>query len=89
MASQNPAHEGIPPAFRGSAPAAASFIGLDDSQVLKVATAAFQAAQRMPPGSPARERQWARFDDAMSELAGRGLRHILRKLRERGEIDGE
>lgn len=85
MVSQNPAQEGIPPAFRGRVPAAASFVGLDDRQVLGIAQAAMLSAQNLPIGTRDRDRQWARFDDAMSELAGRGLRHILRKLRERGE----
>lgn len=80
-----PGPEGIPPAFRARLPAAASFLGMDDGQVLKVATAAFAAAQALPVGSAAREAQWARFDDAMGEMAGRGLRHVLAKLREHGE----
>jgi hypothetical protein len=83
--TSRPGPEGVPPAFRGRAPAAASFIGLNDGQVLKIATAAFTAAQALPVGSAARARQWARFDDAMGELAGRGLRHVLAKLRERDE----
>lgn len=81
-----PAGGGVPAAFRGKVRAAAGFIGLDDHQVLAVATAAFHGAQALPIGSRARAGQWERFDDAMAELAGRGLQHILRKLRERGAL---
>jgi hypothetical protein len=87
-----PDGERTPAAFlarRANGPApAASFIGLDDEQVLKIATAAFTAAQAEQVGSTARARQWARFDGAMGELAGRGMRHVLAKLRERDEAAG-
>jgi len=79
---------GIPAAFGGPLPAAASFLGLTDDQVLKIAQSAMMSAQALPLGA-ARVRQWARFDDAMSELAGRGLRHVLAKLRERDEAAGQ
>lgn len=79
--------DGIPPAFRRLRDSP-SFIGLDDKQVLQIATAAFHAAQTLPLPSRGRAEQWSRFDDAMSELAGRGLRHMLRKLRERGALAG-
>lgn len=77
--------EDTPAAFR-RIPAAASFIGLDDDQVLNIARAALVTVQTFPVGSPQREAQWARFDNAMAELAGRGLRHVLAKLRERGDL---
>ena len=65
----------VPPAFQARAPKAASFIGLEDDQVLKLAAIAY------------RKHDWARFDDAMAELAGRAQRHILAKLREQGALD--
>ena len=82
--ARNP--DDIPPAFRGAVPKAASFIGLDDAQVLRAAEHAFHVAQALPLGSPARATEWARFDDAMAELAARGLRHILARLRDQGNL---
>lgn len=77
---------GVPPAFRRRP----SFVGLDDHQVLSIAAAALGTAQLLPIGSSARAGQWERFDEAMSELTGRGLRHVLRELRGRGGLtDGQ
>ena len=73
----------VPAAFRRMPPA---FVGLEDDQVLKVAASALLTVQRLPVHSAARAEQWRRFDDAMSELTGRGLRHILRELRARGAL---
>jgi hypothetical protein len=90
--SGRPGPEGQTPAAflarRANGPAPAGFIGLTDDAVLKIATAAFNAAQLLPIGGRDRKAEWARFDGAMAELAGRGLRHVLAKLREHGEAAG-
>lgn len=74
----------IPPAFRRRG--AGGFIGQDDAAVLKAAAVAMSAVMSMVIGSPARAEQWQRFDDAMGELASRGMHDILTKLRDRGEL---
>jgi hypothetical protein len=76
--------EGIPPAFRGAGQP--SFIGLTDEQVMEVARHHFHMAPAFPLASRQRAAAWGMFDDAMAELSARGLRHVLRKLRERGEL---
>ena len=81
----NEPSNGIPAAYQRKR---RSFIGLNDGQVLQVAQTAYRAAQTLPAGSRARDAQWAKFDDAMAELAGRGLRHILAKIREREATGG-
>ena len=77
--------DGVPSAFRRQQ---ASFVGHDDAQVLKLAASALMTAQRLPLHSRGRAEQWSRFDDAMSELTARGIRHVLAKLRECGELAG-
>ena len=78
--------EHIPPAFRKRRP---SYTGLDDAQVLNIAAAALMSAHRLPAGSKSRASQWAKFDDAMGELSGRGMRHMLAKIREHEENGDE
>jgi hypothetical protein len=78
----------VPPAFRRIPKTPPYFIGLDDNQVLKIAQNALNLIQTLPIGSTARAAQWAEFDAAMGELAGRGIRQILAKIHERetGEL---
>lgn len=59
----------VPAAFRHRP----SFLGLTDEQVLGLARSAL------------RRRDWPRFDEAMEELRARVARHVLAKLRERGQ----
>ena len=76
--------DGVPPAFRGAGQP--SFIGMTDDQVLEVARHYYRLAPAFPLASRQRAVAWEMFDDAMAEMSARGLRHILRKLRERGEL---
>lgn len=85
MVSNRP--DPIPPAFRGASQP--SFIGMTDEQVLKIAEHYFHLAPAFPLASRQRAAAWEMFDDAMAELSARGLRQILRKMREHEELGDE
>lgn len=85
MVSNRP--DPIPPAFRGASQP--SFIGMTDEQVLKIAEHYFHLAPALPLASKQRAVAWEMFDDAMAELSARGLRQILRKMREHEELGDE
>jgi hypothetical protein len=74
---------GVPPAFRGRR--AASFAGMHDDQVVKVAANALRMADILPINSGPRAEQWKTFDAAMGELGSRAIVHALGKIREQRE----
>lgn len=71
-------------------PVPGPYDGKTDAQVLALARAAYWRAERLPPSSGQRRKEWAAFDRAMGELMARAMSHVLWQIHEReraGETD--
>lgn len=63
-------------------PVRSPYAGMPDSQVLRLAQAAYFEAEALPPRSTARREMWNQFDAAMGELLRRAMSHALWRIHE-------